>query len=137
MGELPGEPNMQNRQVSINWGQFNVPTIVSVLGIGYALITYSNKLDNRVENVEKTQSEIIATQKEMSNIPYRVGMLEGQFVQMIARQERIAETGNSNMELIRKELGAFAIKLEVVNQKLDTVVPSKRVEGPQSLRSIN
>jgi len=135
--------------MSINWFTVNVPTILPVPAATWGIVTYLNNLDNRVRQGENyritrgTQTDknfvdltaVIHTLQESSNkqdvsqanITYRMGQMEATVAQQNARMDRIADSVLDSVERIKKDLGGVSTKVEVLNQKVDSLdVPRTR-----------
>jgi len=130
---------MQNGTVQINWRTFNIPNLVAIVTLGIGAITYMNKLDSRIASVEeyrvtrssvtdKKFEEIQRTIEPLSNVPYRVGVLEQQTAATNARIDRFTEIISTNLDLLRKDVAGLSTRVEVLSQKIDSLTPEKRAE---------
>lgn len=116
--------------MAINWTQVNVPTIVTVLGVAYGIVTYFNDLDGRLENTEKNvvemKSDIASTKTSFQDIPYRVGNLEKGQEEAGKRVDRLADIVLSGNEALRKEVNTLGTKIEVLSSKMEDAFPKRR-----------
>jgi len=125
--------------MALNWTQFNVPTIIAVLGVGWGVANYISKIDSRLATVEEyriTRSAITDKKFEelafrvsgFQDIPYRVGIIEKGLDEAGKRQDRLSELVLNNMENIRKDVSAVGTKVEVISSKLDDILPQRKAE---------
>lgn len=123
--------------MAINWTQFNVPTIIAVLGVGWGVANYISKIDSRVENIEKVvpQSEqgfkslntrIDLLANTYQDIPYRVGATEKSIEAMSIRQDRFSDLLLGSVDAIRKDVNSLGTKVEVMSSKLDDMAPLRK-----------
>ncbi len=125
--------------VEINWFRVNVPTIgLIVVGLfwfwfqmsemqkGIALIEQSRR--ERIEEANKKFAEVTATVSSVkseitpiSNLVYRVDILERQFVKLTDAQLLATES-------LRRDVTTLTTKVEVMSGKIDDFIGSKRAD---------
>lgn len=129
--------------MTINWTQFNVPTILAVLGVGWGVANYISKIDSRVENIEKTgvQSEqsfknlnarIDLLANTYQDIPYRVGALEKGLMNVDEQQSRLSELLINSVDGIRVQINGLGTKVEVMSSKMDDILPLRKTSLERS-----
>ena len=121
--------------MAINWTQVNVPTIVTVLGVAYGIVTYFNDLDGRLKNTDDNvvgmKSDIATTKQTMQDIPYRVGNLEKGLDEAGKRTDRLTDVVLSGMDNVRKDINTLGTKIEVLSSKMEDAFPKRRTDlGP-------
>lgn len=137
MADQRGDDAVQNASVQINWRTFNIPSLLTVLGTAVAVVTYVNSLDARLAKVEEyrvTRSsvtdrkfdDIQAALAPLTNMPYRVGILEQQATAVNVRIDRFTEILTNTLELIRKDVNGLSTKIEVLSTKVDNLAPEKK-----------
>lgn len=129
-----------NRAVQVNWGTFNVPTIISVLGILWYTATHYERQDARIEAIESSRiarsteinTSILGLQSKVApieNLSYRLTVVE----QGVADVNRRVDRQSDSMQGIRDDIGALSTKFEVLSQKIEGILPEKRAELEKSL----
>ncbi|TPJ76895.1 hypothetical protein FJ422_29755 [Mesorhizobium sp. B2-6-3] len=133
----------QNREVSINWLRVNIPQIVAILSVGMGLAWYGgNKLtslEGRIEVVEQYRaSRSAATDKNfdqiqqqllpLSNLPYRVGVVEQGLLATNQRVDQYLQMLGAKIDGISDRVNGLSTKVEVLSQKIDAISPSKKAE---------
>lgn len=132
------DDNVQNSsEVSINWYRFNIPSLVTVIVTAIGMVTYVNNLDARLAKVEeyrvtrsavtdKKFDDIQTALAPLTNMPYRVGILEQQATAINVRIDRFTEILSNTLELIRKDVNGLSTKIEVLSNKVDNLSPEKK-----------
>ncbi len=126
-------------KVHVNWLRFNVPSIMAILAAGLGVVTYVNQLDARLEKLEefgatravstdKSLDEVQTSITQLTNMPYRVQILEQQQLAVNLRIDRFTETISNTMELLRKDVNALSTRVEVLGTKIDALTPENRSE---------
>lgn len=124
-----------NKQVQINWGTFNIPTLLSVLGILWYTATHSERQDNRVEVLENSfsnLSKIVDDQRTktsaLDNVIYRLTTVEtvvaANRAELSARMDRQSDALGD----IRNGMAKLNSNFEVLSTKIDNVLPPKKAE---------
>jgi hypothetical protein len=126
-----------NSEVQLNVKQFNIPTIVSVLGVGVTILTYASgiksdavELRTRIDQLEQYRVSRSATTdrnfdemqvqlSKFNDVPHRLGVVENQVTVVNARIDRFTELLSTTLEAIRKDIANVATKVEVLGSKLD------------------
>lgn len=125
------------RGIHINWLRFNVPSIVAVVAAAVSVMAYINSLENRVAKIEEyrvTRSALVDRKFDdiqtalnpVSNMPYRVGILEAQQLATNLRIDRFTEVITNTMEMIRKEVSELSTKIEVLGTKVDALATPEK-----------
>lgn len=123
--------------MTINWTQFNVPTIIAVLGVGWGVANYISKIDSRVENIEKTSTQSEQSFKNLNaridllantyqDIPYRVGAAEKGIAGVDEKQNRLSELLLNSVDGIRVQINGLGTKVEVMSSKMDDILPLRK-----------
>lgn len=133
--------------MAINWTQFNVPTIIAVLGVGWGVANYISKIDSRVQagedyrisrskqtddNFKLLNTRIDVLAQTYQDIPYRVGSTEKGIEALTLRQDRLSDLLLGNVDALRKDVNSLGTKFEVMSSKLDDVLPQKRTQLERS-----
>lgn len=124
-----------NRAVQINWGTFNVPTIISVLTVFFYMSTGNERQNARLDSIETTREtnltqyattmSAIQTKVAMvDNIIYRVTVLE----QGIADVNRRIDRQTDSMQDIRDNIGTLSANFQVLSQKIETFINPRKAE---------
>lgn len=124
-----------NKTVQVNWGTFNVPTLLSVLGILWYTATHTAVQDQRIGTIEDSRSitKIEYTKRidslesqvaKIDNLAYRTTINEAGIVAVNSRLDRFSDA----FQDIRKSLGDLSTKFEVVSTKIDNAFPFKKSE---------
>lgn len=130
---------MQSTKLNVNWLNFNVPTILAVLGAGWGVASYVNGMEARLEKVEDyrvTRSAVTDRKFDdiqraldpLANMPYRVGVLEQGQIATNQRIDRFMEVITNGMEAIRKDVNTLGTKVEVLSNKIDNLSPPRKAE---------
>lgn len=134
----------QTTQLRINWLNVNVPTIVALITAGWWATTYLNGLDFRLQEVEEYRIErskvtdrkfdlIEDRMQPLSNMPYRVQILETQIIEANKRMDRMAETIINSIDMLRRDVNGLSTRVEVLANKIDTNFPG--TAKPTSFRT--
>lgn len=132
----------QNKDVKVNWGTINVPSIATMLAVGAIIWNASGKLteqEARLNSIETQRTakalEVNATirsiQDSISAIPnliYRITVAEQGINDLNRRVDRVGESMNNNFEAIRQGMNDLSTKFEVMDEKIDQRLPEKRAE---------
>lgn len=128
-----------NKTVQINWGTFNVPTLLSVLGILWYTATHQATQDSRIGVIEDSRSAskveytkrieaLEAKAGKQDNIEYRLTSLEqkvdGNNRAINARVDRQTDA----LQGIRDTLGTLSANVLVISNKIDNALPIKKSE---------
>lgn len=124
-----------NRTVQVNWGTFNVPTLLSVLGILWYTATHTERQDNRLEiseanqvTINKAIDDLRAKTSVLDNLTYRMttaeAKIDGNNVALNARIDRQTDA----LQSIRDDIGKLSTSFEVVSQKIDNILPRQKTE---------
>lgn len=138
------EGNMQqNPNIQLNWGTFNVPTIVGLITILLMIWdagAYQQKQEARLEALRERVEELISTRNKLvaeneqrlksieallstiPNLSYRITIAEQGLVSTNARIDRQSDAIGS----LREDIGGVRTALEVLTQKIEAAVPSVR-----------
>lgn len=132
----------QETHVVWQWFRVNVPTLLSIGGLIWYTATNDASQRHRLEAIENSQKdravvtdEKFATIKSdlalvsqrvepLSNVVYRVTVVEGQVSETNKRIDRFSESIINSLELIRKDLSGISTRIEVLAQKVDTLSPN-------------
>lgn len=125
----------QNKQITVNWGTFNVPTILSVLGILWYTAQHSERQDSRLDNIEISRADARATySKRIDNLEMRAAKLdlleqrttvnEANITATNARIDRVADV----LQDIRSSIGTLSTSFEVLATKVQNALPMNKSE---------
>jgi len=136
--------------MAINWTQVNVPTILAVGAAAVGIFNYIGDFDKRLAESEnyrvmrsqQTDSNFVAVNKliaesraenqatriAVNDLPFRVGNLEKGQEEQGKRIDRLSELIITNLEGVRKDIGALGTKIEVLSSKMDDNFPRDRAE---------
>lgn len=134
-GSDKGPVMEQNRQITVNWGTFNVPTILSVLAILWYTATHSERQDSRLDSIETSRaaSRVDYTKRiealEMSDrrqdlLEQRITVNETNIVATNARIDRQTDV----LQDIRSSIGALSTNFEVLSTKVENALPINKSE---------
>lgn len=118
----------QDRSIKINWGNFNIPTIVGILGIGAMIYTQGGKqerVDARLDYIEQSRSQnaavynariaaIEADVAKITNIEYRITVNEQSIVAVNSRIDRVTDAVGG----IRDDIAGVKTAVEVLTEQL-------------------
>lgn len=129
-----------NRTIQWNLGTFNVPTLISVLGLIWYTATYSERQDARVnaletgnDNQNKTLEALGTKTVALDNVTYRVTLVE----QGIADVNRRTDRQNDSIQSLRDDIAKMTTSFSVLSQKLDNVLPMKKTELAEPPKEIH
>lgn len=138
-------------RLNVNWFNVNIPTIIAVLGVGWAIASYVSDMKGRITEIEnyrvqrsaqtdKAFASIEATLENLANTPFRMTNVEAQIASTNARLDRLVESLSGSVEMLRKDVNSVGTKVEVLSSKIDGWSPqdsSKRTEltGEDVLRN--
>lgn len=144
--------------MAVKW-DINLGTIVTIVIVVTSGMLWVNtqitKLDERVQNTEEFRAQrTAATDKifvdlgssikslqdsmnklaaESANLTYRMGQSEANNGSSIVRMDRMADALQGSVESVKQNVNNLAVKVEVMNQKIDSLdVP----RTPQNRRSL-
>jgi len=112
--------------MAINWTQVNVPTIIAVAGVAWGTISYINKLDGRIESLERSNATVLTEMSYTKDIPFRVAAMEKNYETMVRRLDNIGEAIIQNMGAVQKDINALGTKVEVLTSKIEDITPQKK-----------
>lgn len=126
----------QNRNVQVNWGTFNVPTIAGMFVIFAAVWSLSGSMqrqDSRLGNIEDSRQENAArlearlaamdiTLAKIPNIDYRVTVNEQGLVATNARIDRVTDAVGS----LRDGIAEVKTSIEVLTEQLKSSTGQQR-----------
>lgn len=124
MAEVPEMHS--NTNVRVNWFNVNVPTILTVLGVGWGVATYVADMQQRISGVENSVGDTQTSLDNLVSIPYRMTNVEGQIVQTNARLDRLIENLTGSVEALRKDVNTVGTKVEVLTSKIDNLSPTDK-----------
>jgi hypothetical protein len=134
-----GDKSMEvNRNVQLNWGTFNVPTITLCLAIAGMVYNMGGKqasTDTRIDSLEtqrairsaEVNKVLEALQTKVSpidNLTYRVTSAENSISDVNRRVDRIGDSMSLGFENVRKDISSLSEKLAVMDSKLRVVPDS-------------
>lgn len=128
----------QNRNVQVNWGTFNVPTIAGMFVIFAAVWNLSGSMqrqdsrlgnieDSRQENSVRLESRLAAMDIAIAKIPnidYRVTVNEQGIVATNARIDRITDAVGA----LRDGIAEVKTSIEVLTEQLKSSTAQQRSE---------
>lgn len=123
----------QDRNIQVNWGTFNVPTIAGMFAVFAAVWSLSGhleRLDARLDTIEQSRANKAAEFNEqiktintaiaqIPNLTYRLTVAEQGIVSVNARVDRMADA----LADLRDGIGKINTSLEVLTQKMDLAFP--------------
>lgn len=112
--------------MAINWTQVNVPTIIAVAGVAWGTISYINKLDGRIEMLEKSNASVLTEMSFTKDIPFRVSSMEKNYETMVHRLDNIGEAIIQNMGAVQKDISTLGTKVEVLTSKIEDLTPARK-----------
>lgn len=124
-----------NRTVQVNWGTFNVPTLLSVLGILWYTATHTERQDSRLDinetalsSTSKLVEDLRAKTAALDNVTYRLTTLETVVAQNNANINARVDRQSDALQDIRKGIGDLSTGFEVLSNKVDTVLGPRKSE---------
>lgn len=125
-----------NRQVQMNWGTFNVPTIALLLTVGGMVWNLSGTQANQNARIEAIELQRSARSAEvnkalealqqrimpMTNLEYRVTVLEAGIGDVNRRIDRVSDS----IQVIRDDIGILSTKFEVLAEQVRAALPFKK-----------
>jgi hypothetical protein len=143
-----------NANVQVNWGTFNIPTLVGMFVVFAAVWNLSSTLSTmtaRLASVDVENSKLNAEQAEqirglrtdISTIPtltYRLTVAEAGITTANSRIDRQVDA----ISELRGDIASVKADIGILNEKFDAAFPQKRVDlsdmppelGPRSTSSI-
>ncbi len=130
---MAGRDMESNARVALNWGTFNIPTIVAVATVGWYTATKQERQDARLDAIEINRAARSAEVNKMleamsikvsplENVTYRVTVLEQGVADVNRRVDRVADS----MQGIREDIGAVSTKIEVLTNQLQQLLPGQQ-----------
>jgi uncharacterized protein YoxC len=117
--------NMEsNRTVQVNWGTFNVPTLLSVLGILWYTATHTERQDNQLDSNKITMESL---QKSLDDLRTKTAPLDNVIYRLTTLETKVDRTADA-LQDIRTSVGALSTSFEVLSQKIDNVLPQRKSE---------
>lgn len=124
-----------NRTIQFNWATFNVPTILAVATVLWYAATHSERQDARLDAIEinrvarstEVNKMLEAMQMKVSpldNLTYRLTVAEQGLADVNRRVDRVGDS----MQNIRDDIGGLSTQIQLVNQKLDAIVPEDKLK---------
>lgn len=118
----------QDRSIKVNWGTFNVPTIIGMLGIFAVVFNQGGvqeRVDARLDNIEETRAANIASFNarmaaieaiiaKIPNVEYRVTVNEAGLIAVNSRIDRVTDTVGS----LRDDIAGVRTSIEVLTEQL-------------------
>lgn len=131
------EAAVQNGKVHVNWFNFNVPTILAVAGVGWAVASYVASMEARIEKIEEYRvsrsaitdrnfDDIERQLEPLENMPYRMNIVEQQIISTNQRLDRFTELISNTLDAIREDVAALDKKVEVLSSKFDSILPPRQ-----------
>jgi hypothetical protein len=136
-----GEPTVEtNRNIQVNWGTFNMPTLVGVVGLGLMVFNAGQAIqrqDGRITNIETSraerqlaaskQSDLLAVNTaSIANLAYRLTTLEanvsGNNIAINARADRQSDS----IQDFRSDLAKVNTSIELLSQQIKILLPEKK-----------
>lgn len=126
----------QNRNVQINWGTLNVPTILSILCLLWYTATHSERQDSRLDAIEisRADSRAVYTKRienletavrKQENLEYRLTTAEANIIaNNTSINARVDRQGDTLMD-IRDSIAKLSTSFEVFSTRMDGVFPKK------------
>lgn len=125
----------QDRSIKVNWGTFNVPTIIGMLGIFVVVFNQGGvqeRVDARLDNIEESRAANIASfnarianieavVSKVANIEYRITVNEAGITATNSRIDRVTDTVGS----LRDDIAGVRTSIEVLTEQLKNGVPRK------------
>lgn len=136
--------------LTMNWLRMNVPTLLAIGGLVWYTAQNDAQQEARIDAIEKSRQErskeadgkfaaintsvsVLSQRVEpMTNVVYRVGVVESQVVETNKRLDRLQEVLLASIEALRKDVNTMSTRVEVLAQKIDAITPIKRagLEAP-------
>ncbi len=134
----------QNREVNVNWLRINVPSVVSILITGAIVSMYIQSLASRIDQQEQyrvsrsaeTDKNFDAIQTQLqplSNLPYRVNVVEQGLLATNQRVDQYLQTLGAKIDGVSDRVNGLSTKVEVLSQKIDAITPEKKAELSPSI----
>jgi hypothetical protein len=125
----------QDRNIKVNWGTFNVPTIIGMLGIFVVVFNQGGvqeRVDARLDNIEASRAANLANFNarvaaievivaKIPNIEYRITVNEAGILAVNARIDRVTDTVGS----LRDDIAGVRTSIEVLTEQLKSGIPRK------------
>ena len=123
---------MTHRSPAETWLSKNLTlsVIVTIAGGAMALVAGWSTLQSRMGVLDEKYQIMHGQMQRIGdqNIPYRVTVIEQQMQNTQQRIDRVSETIAVSLDAIRKDLGQMNTGLELLRQKLETIVPARKAE---------
>lgn len=81
--------------------------------------------------VKSTQEGVFKLSSDVNNLTYRMGQNETRLTNADERMDRIADSVLKSVDTIRKDVGALSTKVEVMNQKIDSLDVPRTQQRPR------
>lgn len=115
-----------DRSVRINWGVFNIPTILAVAGVLFYTAQKQERQDARLDTIEQNRlatdkaiDEIKNAVAPISNLTYRVTVTEQGIVAGNSRVDRVVDSLGGKLDNISESVNTLRTDVKVLSQKID------------------
>jgi len=139
MADDGDEAMPQSREVNINWLRINVPSVAAIVGTGVIIAMYVQGLASKVDKIEENRQarsamidkgfdQMQAQLQPLSNLPYRMGIVEQGLLATNQRVDQYLQTLGTKIDGVSDRVNSLSTKVEVLSQKIDALTPEKRAE---------
>lgn len=141
---------VQNRDINVNWLQFNVPTLISVVATAIAVVLWINTkndeqnleiqnlkirlaeadsyreqrskaTDTNFARIDSRMTELVVQVSPLQNVPFRMNSVEASLAETNKRLDRVSETFVNAVEVIRKDISTLSADVKVLGNKTDNL----------------
>jgi len=126
-----------NTKVQLNWGVFNIPTILAVGGLLWATADRAARQDARLEAIENSRiqrsveinkviEQLTTKVVLIDNMQYRLTIAEQGLSDVNRRADRINESVSSRLDRVQESINTLTTKFEVLDQRLRAAIPNDK-----------
>jgi hypothetical protein len=133
----------QNGKLQINWGIFNIPTIIAIATVLWVTSAKQERQDARLDQfdtyivnrerdrqtrsaeINKMLDTLTVKISPIDNLTYRVTVAEQQIAAGLADVNRRVDRVGDSMQGIRDDFGELTSKIDVLSEQVRAAFPKK------------
>lgn len=130
---MTGEDVRQNAQLTVNWLTANVPTILTIVGVGLYIGTWQTQIQADLSSLRTDTIALKAQLQNMQVVPYRVDQAEAAIRDTNTRVDNLSNTIINQMDLIRRDVNRLTTQVEVLSSRVGVLTGD--IDDPKQRRS--
>lgn len=130
---MTGEDVKQNAQLTVNWLTANVPTILTIVGVGLYIGTWQTQIQADLSSLRTDTVALKAQLQNMQVVPYRVDQAEAAIRDTNTRVDNLSNTIINQMDLIRRDVNRLTTQVEVLSSRVGVLTGD--IDDPKQRRS--